>query len=157
MPDLVAHLASGYVCAAPFWGRTSVRLLFWTGVLLPDLLTRPFYILFPPAFWPVMPMHTPIGYLCAVGLLVQVFAERHLRKTAFWSLSAGGLLHFALDALQRHIGDGYHWLFPLSWCSYSEGLFWPEDSLQVLPWCVGVIILNELWFRTQRAKTSRPK
>lgn len=133
MPDLVTHLASGYVTAIPLRQRATLRLVFLTGVLLPDLLTRPFYILIPGTYDFVMPLHTPIGYAVACWLITQLFAERGLRRTVLTGLLTGGLLHFAADALQRQFLQPYLWFFPVCRCETDWGLFGPEDSLNVLP------------------------
>lgn len=146
MPDLVAHLASGYAASIPFWQRRTVVVLFLVGVVLPDLATRPVYILIPGTFWLVAPMHQPVGYTLLCIVVAQFFTSAPLRWTAFWSLFTGGVLHFALDALQKHLGDGYLWFFPFCSCSYSWGLFWPEDSLSLLPLTAGLIVLlHTVW------------
>jgi hypothetical protein len=133
MPDLVTHLASGYVAAIPLRHHMTLRLMFLTGVLLPDLLTRPFYILVPASYDFVRPLHTPIGYSIACWLITQLFAERGLRRTTLTGLLTGGLLHFAADALQRQFLKPYLWLFPVCRCETDWGLFGPEASLDVLP------------------------
>ena len=133
MPDLVTHLASGYVAAIPLRQRVTLRLVFLTGVLVPDLLTRPLYILIPGTYDFVMPLHTPIAYLIACWLVTQLFAHRDLRRTVIIGLFSGGLLHFAADALQRQFFAGYKWLFPLCHCETRWGLFWPEASIDWLP------------------------
>ena len=152
MPDLVTHLATGYGAAIPFLKNSTARVFFLTGVLLPDLLSRPIYILVPGTYDAVAPLHTPVGYAIACWLLVQACADKGLRDTAFWYLLGGGGLHFALDALQRHIWDGYCWLFPFSRASYSWGLFWPEDSLNLLPFSVGFIVVVQvaMWISGRR-------
>jgi membrane-bound metal-dependent hydrolase YbcI (DUF457 family) len=150
VPDLTTHLAGGYLLALPQWQRRRFRLFFLLGSLLPDLLTRPFYVLFPGTFDAVAPFHTPVGYLFAVGLLVQLYEEVALRRSAFRALLAGGALHFLLDAPQRHLYDGYRWLFPFSDWSYSWGLYWPGDSVVIAPLAALVVVAIELWSRRQR-------
>ena len=150
MPDLVAHLASGYVAAIPFWRRETVRVLFLAGVVLPDVMSRPIQILFPRAHWIVAPLQTPFALAVAYWLLAQMFADARLRITAFWALAAGGMLHLALDVLQSHLGEGYWWLFPFSMHELDIGLFRPEDSLTLLPLTAGIIIGVELVMRLKR-------
>lgn len=140
MPDLITHLATGYVAAIPMRRRVTLKLSFLTGVLLPDLLTRPFYILFPVTHDFVMPMHTPIGYTVACWLIVQLFADYALRKTVLAGLLAGGVLHFAADALQIQFLGSYQWLFPLCRCDVRWGLFWPEAPVDWLPVTVAVAV-----------------
>ncbi|MHC4877256.1 MAG: hypothetical protein ACYTGL_12235 [Planctomycetota bacterium] len=150
MPDLVTHLASGYVAAIPLRQRRTLRLLFLLGVLLPDLLTRPFYILIPGSYDFVMPLHTPITYAFACWLLTQLFADCHLRATVLTGLLSGGALHFAADALQRQFFAGYLWLFPICRCETSWGLFWPEASMDYLPVtasAAAAIYISTRWHR----------
>jgi membrane-bound metal-dependent hydrolase YbcI (DUF457 family) len=141
MPDLVTHLATGYVAAIPFRRRATLRLAFLTGVLLPDLLSRPIYILIPGTYDFVMPLHTPIGYTIACWLLTQLFEKPVLRKTILTGLLTGGLLHFAADALQRHFFSGYLWLFPICRCETRWGLFWPETPVNWLPTTIAVTVV----------------
>lgn len=133
MPDLVTHLASGYVAAIPLRQQATLRLTFLTGFLLPDLLTRPFYIIWPATYDFIMPMHTPIAYALVCWLITQLFADRNLRRTVMTGLFAGGLLHFAADALQRQFLTGYNWLFPICRCEWRWGLFTPEEPVRWLP------------------------
>ena len=133
MPDLVTHLATGYVGAIPFRRRATLRLVFLTGVLLPDLLTRPFYILWPATFEFVRPLHTPLTYAVACWLITQLFADRESRSAVLTGLLAGGLLHFAADALQRQFLKPYLWLFPVCRCETRWGLFSTEASIDALP------------------------
>lgn len=133
MPDLVTHLASGYVAAIPLRQRATLRLAILTGVLLPDLLTRPFYIIWPQTYEFVRPLHTPFTYAIACWMLTQLFASRSLRRVIFTGWLLGGLLHFAADALQQQFLKPYLWLFPICRCETHWGLFGPEASLDVLP------------------------
>jgi hypothetical protein len=60
----------------------------------------------------------------------------------FYNLIAGAALHLCLDFFQKHIGSGYHLLFPFSWASHEYGLFWPEASLHLLPlWLASGVFL----------------
>ncbi len=141
MPDLVTHLATGYVGAIPLRRRATLRLAFLTGVLLPDLLTRPFYILWPVTFEFVRPLHTPLTYAMACCLLTQSFAERQLRSAVLLGLLAGGALHFAADALQRQVLKPYLWLFPICRCETRWGLFSTEASVDALSWTLTICFL----------------
>ncbi len=158
MPDLVTHLATGYIAAIPLRERATLRLAFLTGVLLPDLLTRPFYILIPATYDFVMPLHTPIAYAVACWLITQLFAERALRHTVLTGLLSGGALHCAADALQRQFFAGYLWLFPICRCETRWGLFLPEASMDWIPVTVALttgIYLVVRWAEASRQKTTR--
>jgi len=110
---------------------------------LPDVLTRPFYILFPQTFWVVQPLHSPVGLLFLCGLGALAF-ESSYRKTAFWNLLGGAYLHLFLDFFQKHVTNEYYSLFPFSWRTFEIGLFWPEESLAFIPWVLLAVTLMEL-------------
>jgi len=140
MPDLLTHYAIAHLSARRWWRpATSIFLL---GTILPDLLTRPFYIFWPEMFWLVMPLHTPAGILVVSGMIAAAFHAEH-HATIFWSLSGGAALHFVLDALQKHLVAGYFWLWPFSWWTTERGFFWPEASLAAAPWLAMIVLLWE--------------
>jgi hypothetical protein len=131
MPDLLTHVVVAAGCREAARSR-HVTAWFLVGTALPDLLTRPFTVVSPGLYWLVMPLHTPLGLVLATTVLSQLFSPRR-RARAFVNLLGGEAVHLLLDALQKHIGTGYLWLFPFSWSSYEVGLFWPEESLYLLP------------------------
>ncbi|MDZ7337947.1 MAG: hypothetical protein ONB30_05355 [candidate division KSB1 bacterium] len=141
MPDLTTHLALTHLGSRPL-RLGSARLPLYLGALLPDLLTRPFYILYPPAYFVVYSLHTPVATGLAALAVAQLFAPE-LRPQVRTGLLAGSAFHFALDVLQRQVGNAYYWLFPLSWKTFDLGLFWPEDSLRWLPVVGGAVVLVE--------------
>jgi hypothetical protein len=141
MPDLVSHYAVAHLAARRWWQPSTV--IFLLGTLLPDLLTRPLYILWPETYWLVMPMHTPVGIVIASWMIAALF-RLDGRRQIFMALTLGAFLHFALDAMQRHLIAGYFWLWPFSWWTTEWGLFWPEDSLLIAPVLAVTIILLEL-------------
>jgi hypothetical protein len=147
MPDLVTHTAAAYfLVRSPRFQR--FRVLFYLGTILPDLLARPLHILWPQLLFYTLAVHTPIFMLIFCLMLSEFFAQP-LRRTVFAYLYAGVVLHFLLDALQRHLGDGYYWLFPFSWKSFEIGLFWPETSVTYIPLWLLLIVTVEgvLWAR----------
>ncbi len=146
MPDLVSHYAVAHLAARRWWKPSSTIFVF--GTLLPDLLTRPFYILWPQTYWLLMPLHTPVGIIIASWMIAILFrAEAH--RQIFMALTLGAFLHFALDALQRHLIAGYFWLWPFSWWTTERGLFWPEESLVAAPMLALIVVLLEtvLYFK----------
>ena len=151
MPDLLTHLIIAQGC------RTAVRgdaLTPWylVGTVLPDILTRPFSIVLPRLFWFFMPLHTPVG-LFLVCTLISQFVPAPSRRSVFYNLLGGAALHLLLDILQAHIAGSYYLLFPFSWWSFELALFWPEDSLYLLPlWVAGALWLsaNALMHRYRR-------
>lgn len=144
MPDLVTHVMAGYGLQRALWPRLSPWFLI--GAVLPDILTRPFTILWPGSFWWTMPLHTPMGLLlvcAAIGLL----AGRTV--SVFGNLGAGVLAHLFLDLFQAHLAGSYYLLFPFSWRSVEVDLMWPETTLYLLPlWiAIGVwlLIRSRIW------------
>lgn len=141
MPDLVTHTAAAYFAGRPFLDRHK-RILLYLGAILPDVLTRPFYILIPNLYYYTIGIHTPIFMLIVIALFAEFF-EPGIRKTAFLYLLLGVLFHFALDILQKHLSTGYYWLFPFSWHSFEIGLFWPNQVIPFIPlWILGVFVME---------------
>jgi hypothetical protein len=155
VPDLVTHMALGIFLRRPYESlRPSAddaagRTMFYLGILLPDLLTRPWYILFPSIHDWVFALHTPAGMLAVSGLLASRF-EKSFRSTAFRFLIAGGLLHFLLDGFQKQVSVNHFWLFPFSYANCGIGLFWPGDAVALAPLWAGLAILLEIGLRLGR-------
>ncbi|RPI29641.1 MAG: hypothetical protein EHM61_00860 [Acidobacteria bacterium] len=147
MPDLVTHVIAGYGLQRGF------RLTPWflIGAILPDILTRPFTIVWPGSFWWTMPLHTPVG----LTLFCAAIAFLHrpgIRASVFLNLGAGAFLHVVLDLFQAHLAGSYYLFFPFSWHSVEIDLIWPETSLYLLPlWAVIGLWLAVKHFR-QRMK-----
>jgi hypothetical protein len=128
--------------------RDTLTAWFLIGTILPDVLTRPVYIVFPSLHWFVMPLHTPIG-LFLVCQLISRFLPPQQQRPVFYNLMGGAVLHLLLDICQKQMGDGYHLFFPFSWSSFEIGLFWAETSLYLLPlWLgIGVFLVGRWMFR----------
>ena len=131
-------------------------MLFIAGTMLPDLLTRPVNEVMTSLTFFVLPMHTPVGFAVVCWGVSGLF-KRGQRAVVFVSLFGGGALHFALDAMQRHVAlpGAYFWLFPFSWTSYREGLFWPNTSLLLLPYMLAAVAAMEVVFYVRRRASSR--
>jgi len=153
MPDLLTHAAAAHL-AARRWFPRPAAILFTVGTMLPDVLSRPFYIIFPALHWWVMPLHTPVGIALVCWIVTGLFKSED-RKTVFIALFAGAAFHFLLDAPQKHVAAGYFWLFPFSWMTYEWGLWWSEDSVPKVPLVVLVVAAVELfiYFRARKGKT----
>lgn len=148
MPDLVTHFAAAYFLKVPNrWSR--FRVPFYLGALLPDLLARPLPIIFPTISYVADSLHTPVVSVI-VCLLIAQFFEREIRSGVRINLLLGIFLHFCLDLLQRHITASYYWFFPVSWKTFELGLFWPEDSLKVVPVLVILLIIVETLIQVQK-------
>ncbi|MDM7924465.1 MAG: hypothetical protein QUS35_00425 [bacterium] len=152
MPDLVTHAAIGYLIRRPVEilrpsrDDASKRMLFFLGVILPDILSRPIYILLPGLHDWVVAFHTPAGLLAASGLLASRF-EKPFRPTAFRFLVAGGLFHFLLDCFQKQVTGNNFWLFPFSYHDFGFSLFWAGDIVAFAPVWVGLAVLMEIGLR----------
>ena len=159
MPDLITHVALSHLVRRPFDRRASqgkilpLRPLFYLGTILPDILTRPWYILFPITHDWTLCLHTPLGMLLFTGILA-LFFESSLRKRAFINLSTGVGCHFLLDALQKQVTGNNFWLFPFSWKSVEYGIAYAEDYLDLIPLWIGMIGIMEagiyIWKKKMR-------
>ena len=152
MPDLITHTIIARLIASFKWRRFA--LWFAIGAILPDLLTRAPMFFLRGCYrcgWFFIPLHTPLVLILVNLLFASFFANKRrlINKTIFWSLFFGSGSHLLLDFLQKHIKDGYYYLFPLSFKSLEAGWFWPEDSLKFLPALIflflGFIIAERIW------------
>ena len=148
MPDLFTHTAVAYFIVRAN-ALEKYRALFYIGTVLPDVLSRPFYILFPHTFRITTAIHTPVFIYLFCLLLAQLFKDN---KTAFIALIGGSALHFILDVFQRHIIGGYYWFFPFSWKSFEIGMFWPEDALWSVPFLFFLVIITETFLQFKENK-----
>lgn len=139
MPDLLTHIAVAYGCQRCAM-KSPLTSWFLVGTVLPDVLTRPFSILFPSLAWFVMPLHTPVGLLLVCALVSHLIPQKN-RRSVFYNLLGGAALHLLLDLFQKHIGGGYYMFFPFSWWSFEFGFIWPETSLYLLPLWIGAAFL----------------
>lgn len=152
MPDLVTHSTLAYLLInRPRFFR--FRAFFYFGTILPDIISRPIYILKPEWYSLTVGMHTPVFVFILMLMLTELF-ERELQPLVFRYMLAGATLHFILDAFQRHLVGGYFWFFPLSWSTYNWGLFWPETTVQLFPVWVFLIGLIEVVTRIKRLSQS---
>lgn len=148
MPDLVTHTAIAYLLSNHdrFF---RYRAFFYLGTILPDIITRPFYILKPELYGYTTGLHTPIFIFFLILLFSELFRKEFSRYVRIYMLS-GALLHFVLDAFQRHLVGGYFWIFPFSFKSYNWGLFWPDTAVQIFPFWIALIAIIEVIKRTKR-------
>ncbi|MFZ5480093.1 MAG: hypothetical protein ACOZNI_25230 [Myxococcota bacterium] len=141
MADLITH-----TCTAVLWkaatGRPHVAT-FVLGTCVPDFLGRvpamgltvlrwrwewiPEWALY---LW--TPFHVPVGVVVTAWALSLWFRADE-RRVAFANLVGGGLLHIAVDLLQRHFGVGYLLLFPFSFWDYEIGVIGSEDTVKIVP------------------------
>lgn len=134
---LVAHLAGRPATNRP------LAFCFVLGSVVPDVFTRPFYIIWPATYWWTMPLHTPAGIAVLCWTLAQFFAAE-VRGKVLAAFIAGAMLHLLLDLFQRHVAGGYYLFFPFSMRATRAGLWWPEDSLDFLPVLIGIVVVFEV-------------
>jgi len=155
MPDLVTHVALSHLVSRPFEWRhqkkttVPMRILFYLGTILPDILTRPWYIIYPPTMEWTYPLHTPFGMLI-ICLMLMLFFKSDLRKKAFLALYSGSLFHFFLDGLQTHLTYTEHWLYPFSWRGFGLHIMWAEDILLLIPVWLFLIVVLEIIMRGRK-------
>ncbi len=83
--------------------------------------------------WALDVAHTPIAQGLLVGVLTQIFADR---REALRGMGVGVALHFGLDILQDHHGNGYYLFFPFSTFRWELGWIGSEATVHVAPWLV---------------------
>jgi hypothetical protein len=141
LADLITH-----TCAAVLWKcvtRGPLVGTFVLGTCLPDLLGRVPPMALTVARWTLPwipewtiyawgPLHMPVGILLGSYLCSFLFAEAS-RRAVFANLLGGGLVHLAVDVLQRHFGVGYLLFFPFSTFDWELGWIGSEDTVKIVP------------------------
>lgn len=159
MADLVTHVCTGLLPAALFRPRLAVPLA--VGTVLPDLTGRvpqmalalldvrlPVRIL-----WALDVAHTPVAQTLLAVALGQAVVARQRRETTAWLL-VGVALHFALDVLQDHHGNGYHLGYPLTLTRYELGWIGSEATVAWAPW-IALVTLAVWGARLKERRSAR--
>lgn len=134
MPDLLTHALVGYFTTRP----RRYRELFFVGLILPDLLGRLPMVFYKKSYWFISPGHTPMGVVLGAYLITFLF-EPPIRTTVFRNLLVGASIHIFLDMLQRHVTSAYFWFFPFTWKTFEIPLFWPDKSIDAIPFILAAI------------------
>ncbi len=135
LPPTVATFVLG-TCLPDLFGRVpsmALTTLRWTVPLIPE--------------WTIYvwgPLHMPFGILVMSVLVSQLFGDG-TRRTAAMQLTAGGMLHMAVDLLQSHLGAGYLLLFPFSMWDFELGLIGSEDTVRIVPVLLPLTIAVCAW------------
>lgn len=154
MPDLVTHFTVAYLLKRPNrWAQ--FRVPFYLGAILPDLLSRPVYILFPKAYPVVYSFHTP-AMVVLFSLLLAEFFEPSLRRGVRLNLLLGVGTHFGLDLFQRSVSGSYKWLYPLQFETFDFGFFWPDESVRLVPLWIIILAAAEFYAWWRERKNRRP-
>ncbi|PIY70236.1 hypothetical protein COY89_02100 [Candidatus Roizmanbacteria bacterium CG_4_10_14_0_8_um_filter_36_36] len=141
MPDLVTHALFVYP-AKKWFPKNTIFILI--GALLPDLLGRSlgvFNFNLSLIYWYQLAIHTPFCLILFTYSLSFFFREKE-RKIVFLFILIGAFSHFLLDFFQKTIIIGNLWFFPFSFVSPQLQLFWPDDSIYLIP----VLIISNLIF-----------
>lgn len=157
MPDLITHMVFSHFIIRSFEQIKNVskyqhfRVLFYLGVILPDILTRPWYILFRDTYDWTVALHTPAGAVIICAILALLF-EPGLRKMTFIYLTVGSLSHFVLDSLQTQLINNNYWFFPFSWKPIGYGIAGAGEIIEWIPAFLVAVIVFEmiLWFLNRR-------
>jgi len=158
MPDLITHVAISHLVRRPYEltrrnrDMMPFRSLFYLGTILPDILTRPFYILFPATYNWTFPFHTFLGIVLTI-LLISQFFDTSIRKRAFLNLTGGMGLHFLADGLQVQLHGNNFWLFPFSWKNFSYGIATAGQMIEYIPfWIIGIILFEVIIYWIQKSR-----
>ncbi|MBX3042078.1 MAG: metal-dependent hydrolase [Candidatus Kapabacteria bacterium] len=153
MPDLITHTAAAYLVRNRKISRPDL-IIYLFGAMLPDLVTRPFMIIYPPVRYFFHTFHTPVAMLLIIYLIAQFFEEK-IKYRIMKFLGLGVLTHFVLDMFQASVTQrGYAWFFPFSYYDFNIGFFWPEDSVLFLPFTFSILAVDILWsYYTSKNKT----
>jgi hypothetical protein len=160
MPDMITHMAIAHLIIRPLvltkTNRSpgAMRWLFYLGTSLPDILTRPWYILIPATHDWMFPFHTPIGAFLACGIFALLFKPA-LQKKAFMFLGLGSVLHFLLDGFQKQIVGNNYWLYPFTWKDFGYGILWAGDIMTFIPVWLVLIALLEIGIAIRKKRTGK--
>jgi hypothetical protein len=142
MADLMTHFALSYgLTRSEYFQR--FRCIFYVGAILPDVLSRPFYILKPALYSYTVAIHTPF-FMTVFCLWCAEFFNDAIRPWVRKYLLLGVALHFVIDLFQKHVTGGYIWFFPFSWRSFEIGLYWPHEPLRFIPVWIFLILSTEI-------------
>lgn len=158
MADLITHLCTGLLFKAATGGRYVGPIAL--GTILPDISSRlptmlidrvirlgaplPLELMYPFAVF-----HMPAGNFALCVILAFALPVGQRAAVCGWLL-AGSWLHFGMDMLQGHHGQGYYMAFPLSLETTELGLIGSEATVPFAPLLAALTGLAWLW-RHRRA------
>lgn len=157
MPDLVCHLSVAYF-VKKLTNITKYSTIFYAGTILPDILTRPVYILWPELHSSIVPLHAPLVFILVCLLITYLFEEKN-RGKVFIYLLVGGYLHLFLDLFGKEFfaNERFNWFFPFSSKGFNIGLYWSEEALFAIPFLITIIITCEVVSYKKRLLTTKNK
>ena len=144
--DFLSHYAIGHT-GGKFLKDARVRVLFYMGNFLPDLVFKAFLYITNSATWFCEPSHSPV-VLIFICYSFSLLFEEILRKPIFWALLIGSYLHLFLDAFKSYMGQGVVlWAFPFSMNRFEFGLLHPYETLYLMLPSTLLIIAVEVFAR----------
>lgn len=125
MADLLTHVTSTWLLGKAALKKGRLVALLLLGALIPDIFNKAFYplnSLFPTDFVQSLSVsHSLLGAAMISAVLALLFKDFF---ASFKVMTSGAFFHIFIDTLYT---GGETVLWPLSWKSYSFGLFWSED------------------------------
>lgn len=153
MADLITHTCAAvlFKCAT----KGPYPATFIAGTCLPDLLGRVPAMGLSVVRWKLTwipepliylwnPLHMPVGIALGSALVSLLFPAKD-RKNSFYALLGGGMLHLAVDLLQRHFGVGYLLFFPFSLWDFELGWISSEATVLLVPVLLPLTLLAVWW------------
>jgi len=156
MPDWITHITFNTYIFLPVRKRQSDFGLFLLGAILPDL-TKIFWVqaldfanlkfkIKEFLIWYFEPFHTPFMAIF-VSLVFAILISGSIKRN-FIIIYSGSIIHFLLDALQKHFSFYQLLFYPFSFKNYNFQLFhtsekiWFFISISFLPFFIFIIIKN---------------
>lgn len=157
MPDLLTHMTVGWVGGMACRLRKTRIAFFIFGNLLPDLCSRPFYILFRDKwiYKGVYSLHSPFSQ-AAIVMFLSCFINPKFRKDFRICVFAGCLTHQLFDIFQRGLG-GYTLLFPFSSKLYLYPFYTVQQWYGVTVAIMLILVSKYSWVKYSERVLGRRK
>lgn len=147
MPDLFTHFVAARVPGA-FVRDRRLQALLVIGTFLPDLASKGLYWVFQARETFTAASHSILGVVL-ISYLACLFVEETLRRPGFALLTAGGLIHIAVDLIKYNLGVGSARPFlPFSTAGFELGWIDPENVVFLAP--IDAAILAAAWLLERR-------
>lgn len=153
MPDLFTHFVAARAPGVFIRDRRLVALLA-IGTFLPDLVGKGLYWVLQCGESFSAASHSIVGVLL-VSYLACLFIDEKLRRPGFAMLTAGGLIHLALDLIKNNLGSGsVHPLLPFHPFAVELGWIDPENVILLVP-IDAVVLVAILLFERSRDRVRK--
>lgn len=150
MADLFVHYSIGHT-GGKFLHDKRIRVIFYVGNFLPDIVFKTFCYFTNSPTWYCEPSHSPLVLLVICYSITLLFQEE-LRKNVFWALVIGSYLHIIIDSFKSYMGSGVIlWIFPFSMNRIEFGWYHPDETIYlIIPAVVLIAIAEFLGFILKR-------